>query len=670
MLVKMAKVEIVGLKSLFFDVLGTLQSCGNLHVEDLSKKMGPKYANVVTMEVDPALEEEKSRLQNLAMRNNAILQELSPPEERIERKDIKEKYDAFAGMSLEDITSNVDDEEAAVKDLLNAKNELEAEYSRLSKYEPIVKKIAPLAQQISATEHFTSVALLIEKRYKTILAYIEEELNKITNGQCDVVSADVDEETTAAIVVFRKAFSEEVHNFLATENVNQVRLPHELADKPYDEVLDEIKKRRDEIPAKLNVIKKQLNGISKNWYIKLIALKELLGDRIDTLSAVPKFGQSGHVFVVTGWIPKDQLESTRKLLADKFEGKVELTEEVPTQEELEEAPVALSNKPLIKPFEFIYMLVGRPKYGNLDPTWLVAVFFPILFGFMLGDIGYGFCLIGGVYLVRHILKKRGTKSVFFDLFTSVMMIAGISTTLFGILYLEFFGDLIFKILGWDKGHVAWVWGHTAGEPGHNTWGWPVERMAEHNPEIFKLILIVVMAIGVLHITASLIIGLINAVHEKERKHGIEKAGYLLFIWGLVAVFGTLWGIKSLAKPGEIAGVLMMFLGVIGASYGGGFGGGIEAALIFGNILSYARLYGIGLASVILAEVANQLGAKFTGILIPVGIIVAVLLHSLNLLLGILSPSIQSLRLNLVESFTKFYEEAEVEYKPFKKMGGD
>ncbi len=667
MLVKMAKVEIVGLKSLFFDVLGTLQSCGNLHVEDLSKKMGPKYANVVTMEVDPALEEEKSRLQNLAMRNNAILQELAPPEGRIERKEIKEKYESFSGMSLEDIASNVDDEEAAVKDLLNSKNELEAELSRLSKYEPIVKKIAPLAQQISATEHFTSIALLIEKRYKTILTYIEEELNKITNGQCDIVSADVDEETTAAIVVFRKSFSEEVHNFLATENVNQVRLPHELADKPYDEVLDEIKKRRDEIPGKLNVIKKQLDSISKSWYIKLIALKEFLGDRVDTLAAVPKFGQSGHVFVVTGWIPKDQVESTRKLLTDKFEGKVELTEEVPTHEELEEAPVALSNKGLIKPFEFIYMLIRPPKYGNLDPTFIVAIFFPILFGFMLGDIGYGLCLIGGVYLVRYLLKKRGTKSLFFDMFTSVMLIAGISTTLFGILYLEFFGDLLFKIIGWDKGHVAWVWGHTSGG---GVWGWPVERVAEENVDVFSIILLIVMVIGVIHMTIGLVIGLINAIHEKEKKHAVEKVGYLLFIWGLVVVFGTMWGLPAIKGPGAIVGVIMMVGGIVCGAYGGGFGGAIEAALTFGNILSYARLYGIGLASVILAEVANQLGAKFTGAFIPIGIIVAVLLHTLNLLLGILSPSIQSLRLNLVESFTKFYKEAEVEYKPFKKMGGD
>jgi V/A-type H+-transporting ATPase subunit I len=197
----------------------------------------------------------------------------------------------------------------------------------------------------------------------------------------------------------------------------------------------------------------------------------------------------------------------------------------------------------------------------------------------------------------------------------------------------------------------------------------VERIAEHNKDMFKLLLLVVMGIGVLHMSTALVIGVINGIKEKARKHTIEKTGYLLFVWGLVVIFGTMWGLKGVKDIGLIVGMVMAVGGIAAAAYGGGFGGAIESALTFGNILSYARLYGIGLASVILAEVANELGAEFTGVLIPVGVIVAVLLHTLNLALGILSPSIQSLRLNLVESFTKFYEEAEVEYKPFKKLGG-
>ncbi len=671
MLLTMSKVEIVGLKTLFFQVLETLQDLGSIHLEDITKRRGPRYADLIPMEMDPALEEERNLLQNLAMRNNAILSELMPPEQKASRSIIDEKYKEFQGKTLGEIGSMVDEEESATKELISYKNELEVELSRLSKYEPIIKKVYPLASKVTTTEQYTSIALLIEERYKAVLDYIEGELERITGGQCDVFSARVDENTHAAILVFHKRFSEQVHNFLATENVNQVRLPSELADKPYDEALKEIETRYQEIPPKLRKVREDLEEISNKWYTTLVALKDYLADRIESLNAIPKFGQSGHVFVITGWIPTEKVEETRKILEKKFEGKVELTEEEPGHEEMEDAPSALKNPAAVKPFEFIYMLINPPKYGHIDPTFLVALFFPLLFGFMLGDMGYGLVLFAGAMFMRRYLKKKESKSLFFTLFTNVMLICSISTFIFGIIYFEFFGDLLIKAFHWTnaEGHltVQWVWGHTA----NGVWGWPVERIAKANPDMFKLLLVIVIFIGVLHMGGALTIGLIDAIRHKERKHAIEKMGFLLFILGLVVIFGSLWGLKGIKSVAVPAGALMAVGGIVVAFVGGGFGGGLEAALTFGNLLSYARLYGIGLASVILAEVANQLGAKFGGgFMVIIGILVAGALHALNLALGILSPSIQSLRLNLVEGFTKFYKEADVVYKPFKRSGGE
>ncbi|MBN2027163.1 MAG: hypothetical protein JW854_10445 [Actinobacteria bacterium] len=672
MLLTMSKVEIVGVKTLFFQVLETLQDLGTLHLEDITKKRGPRYADLIPMEMDPALEEERNLLQNLAMRNNAILAELAPPKERISKSVLEEKYRTFQGKTLGEISAMVEEEETATKELITYKNELEVEMSRLSKYEPIIKKVYPLASKVTTTEQYTSIALLIEERYKQVLDYIEQELEKITGGQCDVFSARVDENTHAAILVFHKRFSEQVHNFLATENVNQVRLPTELADKPYDEALKEIETRYKEIPPKLKKVKDDLEDISNKWYATLVALKDYLADRVESLNAIPKFGQSGHVFVITGWMPSDKVEETRKILDEKYEGKVEITEEMPTHAEMEEAPSAMQNPKAVKPFEFIYLLINPPKYGHLDPTFLVAIFFPILFGFMLGDMGYALVLFGVVMLIKRVLKKRETPSLFFNLFANVLLICSISTFIFGLLYFEFFGDLLIRAFGWKdaSGHliVQWQWGTTAsGEP----WGWPLERIAQANPDMFKLLLIVVIIIGILHMGGALVIGMIDGIRHKDRKHAIEKAGYLMFILGLVVIFGSLWGIKSAKDVAVPLGAVISVVGIGMAGYGGGFGGGLEAALTFGNLLSYARLYGIGLASVILAEVANELGAEFGGgLMIIVGFIVAALLHTLNIALGVLSPSIQSLRLNLVESFTKFYKETDVVYKPFKRSGGE
>lgn len=672
MQVPMTKVEIVGLKSLFFPVLETLQDLGTLHLQDITKKKGPRYADLVPMEMEPDIEEERTLLQNLAMRNKAILAELAPPVERVDRGELNAKYQEFKGKTIAEITSMVDEEEKAARDLLNLKNELEMELSRLSKYEPIVKKVYPLASKAAATENYTSIALLVEDRYRAVLDYIEKELEKITDKQCEMITAQVDENTHAAILTFHKRFSQAVHNFLATENVNLVRLPSELADKPYDQALKELDARYREIPPKLQKVREDLEELSSKWYTTLLALKEYLEDRVEAMDSIPKFGQSGHVFVIVGWMPKDKVEETRRVLEEKFEGKVELTEEEPTHEELEEAPVALKNKRAVRPFEFIYMLVKPTRYGNIDPTFLVAIFFPLLFGFMLGDMGYALVIFGLVWLLRYFLKKKQSRSTFFYLFADVLLICGISTFIFGLLYFEFFGDLLIRLFGWKdaQGHliVQWVWGVT---PNGKVWGWPLERIAQANKDLFLLLLIVVIIIGALHMASGLVIGMIDGIRHRDRKHAVEKAGYLLFILGLVVMFGTLWGLKSLKGVGIPVGAVMAVIGVVMAAYGGGFGGGLEAALTFGNLLSYARLYGIGLASVILAEVANELGAEFgSGAMIFLGIIVAALLHTLNIALGILSPSIQSLRLNLVETFTKFYEPTDTVYKPFKRSGGE
>jgi V/A-type H+-transporting ATPase subunit I len=668
MLMTMSKVEIVGVKTLFFQVLETIQDLGTLHLEDITKKRGPRYADLIPMEMDPALEEERNLLQNLAMRNNAILSELAPPRERVSRNVLDEKYKTFQGKTLGEISAMVEEEESATKELITYKNELEVEMSRLSKYEPIIKKVYPLASKVTTTEQYTSIALLIEERYKQVLDYIESELERITSGQCDVFSARVDENTHAAILVFHKRFSEQVHNFLATENVNQVRLPTELSDKPYDEALKEIETRYKEIPPKLSKVKSDLEDISNRWYATLVALKDYLADRIESLNAIPKFGQSGHVFVITGWMPADQVDETRELLEGKFEGKVELTVEIPTHAEMEEAPSAMKNPTAVKPFEFIYLLIKPPKYGHLDPTFLVAIFFPLLFGFMLGDMGYALVLFGIVWLMKRVIKKRESKSAFMMLFANVLFISAISTFVFGLLYFEFFGDLLFRLFGWDPGSPKWVWFYTSnGKPV----GWPLERIAQANEQIFGFLLIIVICIGVLHMGGALTIGLIDGIRHHDRKHAFEKAGYLMFLLGMVVIGLGLWAFKDAKSIMVPLGAVIAVTGIGFAAYGGGFGGGLEAALTFGNLLSYARLYGIGLASVILAEVANDLGAKFGGgAMVILGIIVAGALHTMNIALGVLSPSIQSLRLNLVESFTKFYQETDVVYKPFKRSGGE
>jgi V/A-type H+-transporting ATPase subunit I len=176
-----------------------------------------------------------------------------------------------------------------------------------------------------------------------------------------------------------------------------------------------------------------------------------------------------------------------------------------------------------------------------------------------------------------------------------------------------------------------------------------------------------VGIGAVHITLGLILGLWEAIKEKSRNHMLERGGMLLGLIALFFIVGILAEFlpKSLLTPAISA--LIVGIGLLGASLGwlGVLMGPIEFIGLIGNVLSYLRIAAIGLASVYLAKAANDVAGMIGNLV--VGVIIAVLIHALNLVLGAFSPTIQSLRLHYVEFFRKFFMGGGRPYKPFRSQ---
>ncbi|RJQ31338.1 MAG: hypothetical protein C4562_06085 [Actinobacteria bacterium] len=678
----MAKIEIIGPKKHFYNVVSLLHQIGYLHIEDLSKKKRQDGVTIQKMAADPETEAAKEQLEDLLRRINGILETLRPSGgTKLDKSKAKDYYSNLWEKDVDGLKAEAEELvhslEEKTREMANKKSNMELDLTSLSRYRQIMEKVEPLAKQIIDVEGFETVAFLLEQKYKDSIDIIKEEIGRITDEQFELVSEDVDENTTAAIVVFAKRYSGPVHAFL-TDNVNEVRLPSELKDKSFEKVMEHIYKQSADLPKEIKKVETNLQKLTSEWYLKLKAVSSAVSDRLEEISHIPEFGATDYTFIIEGWLPLNKLDSLKKEIMGKFGERVVVNQRELSHEDIEEAPVVIKNPKIFQPFEMILRVVQPPRYGTIDPTPMIAIFFPLLFGFIVGDMGYAIV----IFLVATLMKRKFSGNVIAGSICSIFQIGASAAFIFGLLYGEFFGNLLFYfklikpvVLPFDipgfvhpnsvhaseyLEHLEHLGYHVEGFFGHTTL--PLGRETQYlTPFLF-----ISLGFGALHLTVGLIAGMINAFREKAKKHMLEKFGLILVLLGIVAIAVVKYVVGG---TNTTLGMTALLVGVVLVFYASGPLNALEH--IFGtlsNFFSYMRLIALGVAGVIMGNVANQLGAKFAeggGEGIIIGIILASLLHIINIVVAAFSPTIHTIRLNIIEFFNRFYEPGGKDYKPFK-----
>lgn len=656
MLLTMAKVEILGPKKYFYQTLALLHQLGTVHLEDMSKQKENIFMR--TMDIGEEASKSKSQLQDLATRLGSIMSTIQP--EKIDRAAASQNSEDYWKKDAQGLTEEaeklVSQLEENARSIANKKSEMELELASLDRYQEVIKKIHPLAKRIVSLEGSETIAFLMEGDYKDTVNIINKEIGKITNDQHELISTPIDEETTAAIIVFNKKHSPRIHKFLS-DKVSEIRLPPGLRDLAIDKVLDEIENRQQSMPKEIKKLGDDLNKLSEQWFYKLQNLTNAMNNKVEEIKRIPTMGETDYTFVMNGWLPHKQLKNTQKEVRRNFGNRVIIKQLELSPHELEEAPVVIENPTWARPFELILKVWNPPRYGTVDPTKFIAIFFPLFFGYILGDIGYGLI----VFITATMLKRkfaRQNEMVWAS--TTIFQAAGAIAILFGIIYGEAFGTLLehfvfIPIKGEELYHHA---------PYLLKLGpvkWPYHRDITIENRIMDFIKLT-LGLGFIHLVVSLVLGVVNAFKERSQKHMIEKIGLIVVLF---AAFG-LAVMPALKTPSYI----FIVLGVGAVGYGAGPFAAMEHLFgLIGNLFSYLRLMAIGLAGAILAGVANELAFKFSeggnpaGLVIGIGL--AIMLHVINIVVHTFSPTIHAIRLNVLEGFGKFYESGGRTYKPFK-----
>ncbi len=356
------------------------------------------------------------------------------------------------------------------------------------------------------------------------------------------------------------------------------------------------------------------------------------------------------LMVLQGWVPEPKNQKFIEFLEQ--EGIIYISERA---QKSDDAPILLKNNRFAKLFEPIGSLFTSPTYGELDLTPFFAPFFMMFFGFCLGDAGYGLVMLIGASLYKFKAKKE------FKPILSLVQWLSLSTVIFGILTGTLFGITLAKV------DIPFLY--------------RFKEMFLDNKQLFALALIV----GGIQIVFGMFVKAANLMKLWGWQHAISTFGWLLLILGSVAIFGLskvegsavkLMGTEHIIVL-SIAAVGIFFFNSPGKNPFMNFGLGLWDTYnmvtgLFGDILSYIRLFALGLSSAILGNVFNSLAFGMSPDIPVLGAIVTMIIlvagHSINLFMSALGSLVHPMRLTFVE----FYKNAGFTgggkaYQPFQKQ---
>ncbi|MFC1946975.1 V-type ATP synthase subunit I [Chloroflexota bacterium] len=392
---------------------------------------------------------------------------------------------------------------------------------------------------------------------------------------------------------------------------------------------------------------------------RLVLLREALTAENERLSVLEKASEAKYITVIEGWLPKNAVENTF----------VEIKEKIPyvfvdarEPEASEEPPTKYRNPEGFKPFQIIVNLFATPKYREWDPTPVITYSFAFFFGLMICDVLYA---IGLMLLGRFLLSKfvDDPSAETFKQFQRLLYICGGVALVGGLLTGQYFGN-IYEFIGIEN--LALV---------------KSVQEALQDPVMF---IGIALGIGFIHVNIGHIIAFAKAIKERNKGNVIAKIGLAMIQLGIPTILNSLMGVDipgftpaiySILSYFLIGGIVLVIISSIMVS------GGLGAILwlfditgLLGDIMSYARLAGVGLATYYLAFTFNQMATIFTemmnsGLAAVFGIILAVVIvifgHVINLVLTAITGFMHSLRLCFVEFLFKFYDGGGTEYNPFR-----
>ncbi|MCX8172133.1 MAG: V-type ATP synthase subunit I, partial [Archaeoglobaceae archaeon] len=509
---KMVKVAIIGARNQIDSVAEILYRMSVLHIDTPHEteyfKLGTSSERAG--EISRNLLQLRSYISHLKIDPTRI-----SVKKKFKKKDIEERLSKKLAEYQEEIGKRLDE-------LKRISDSLKAIKSELSMIEPLkVLEIPPK----------------LLKGYKTLRCFVgfinadpTEEIRKITTD-FDIFLKKFRDELVIAVFV-KAEYAEEVYEVLQAFGYKELPLP----EVEYETRISELLRMEEELLGKKKKIEVELEEMKIRELELILAIEEQLSSEVEKAELPLKTLVSKHTFVLVGYLPAKKVEKFKKDLEEK-----KIAVEILSFEEHEIPPTKLKNPRIIKNFEILSKTYAIPKYGELDPTIIMAIFFPLFFGLMLGDMGYGILIVALSLYLKAIFKTEGWQKLL-----NIGLACGISSIVFGFIYGEFFGP--FKVEGIKNPSEV----HFIGDKLAKLYAFNHEHPIFDRVKQFevKVLLFIVLMIGMFKLLFGFSLGFYNVYSEHGIKEAIlEKGCWILGVLGLVCfIFGFSYNLGIFTSP--------------------------------------------------------------------------------------------------------------------------
>ena len=496
-------------------------------------------------------------------------------------------------------------------------------------------------EQLLPWENLDVPLELITKSHKTSFSLITMPIKQLQSFESEIANLggmattqliSTDRSTAYLLLVSHQSVSQEVSQALKNADAAKASLPVNQGTVSENmrllaQQLNENEELRDSIAQELQGLAVSLNDLK--------ILHDIYQAKSMREKAVERLLHTENAFYMEGWVPHNQAP----LLKEKLkEASPTCSIEIKDPDHDEKPPTLLRNGPVTTQFEGVVDGFSLPDPKGLDPTFIMMPFFACFFGMMVSDAGYGLVLAILIPLIIHLVKpKSGGRRLMW-----VLAIGGIFTVLWGFLLNTWFG----------------------------TSPWPVFLNPMEQPlEMMALCL----GLGVVHLFTAMGVGAyMNIKRGKVVAALVDQFSWLALLCGL--------GLMIL-PPVAMLGKIMAVVGFLAILFFGGrdkptffkrimsgLGKLYGVSSWLGDILSYSRLFGMGLATGVIGMVINMLAGMVMGAG-PIGIFFGILVliggHSFNMAINVLGAYVHACRLQYIEFFNKFYEDGGIPFKPLR-----